>query len=180
LLQKGLTVRSPNRFVFVFLSMLFALGAAMIALPLLTNAQETTPEVPSDFFACSAGIEAGLTDGPHAPMDLSGNFVLIVNPDDLTFYGSLTLNSGEEIGITGQSVGRGIDIVFQTAEGELLFAHGSLQAPLSECSGNAGGPLVGPDFGDQGDWTTRPPFIRIICTPGLDCPTPPPLPPSPR
>jgi hypothetical protein len=147
------------------------------------NAQEETetPQLPADSFACTAGIEAGLTDGPHAPLDLSGNFSLIVNSNDLSFYGALTLNAaGEQIAMTGQGVGRGIDIVFETAAGDLLFAHGSLQAPLSECVGNAGGPLVGPGFGDQGDWTTRPPFIRVICIPGVDCPPPPALPPSPR
>jgi hypothetical protein len=168
-----------GRFISVFLMTGLLLVTVFAWQLLLTNAQESTPEMPSDVFACSAGIEAGLTDGPHAPLDLNGTFILMVNPDDLSFYGTLVLNSGGEVAMTGQSVGRGIDIVFETGEGSLLFAHGSLQAPLSECSGNAGGPLVGPDFGDQGDWTTRPPFIRVICTPGLDCPTPPPLPPSP-
>ena len=173
-------MRVRARFISASLSTALVLITVFAWQLLLTHAQESTPEASSDVFACSAGIEAGLTDGPHAPLDLSGNFILMVNPEDLSFYGTLTLNNGEAVAMTGQSVGRGIDIVFETSDGSLLFAHGPLQTSLHNCTGNAGGPLVGPGFGDSGDWTTRPPFIRIICTPGLDCPTPPPLPPSPR
>lgn len=111
---------------------------------------------------CRTGITAGLTGGPHAPLDLSGNVELFVK-EDLSFTGVLTLrNGGSKINIKGQGAGRGIDLVFEPTNGKQLFAHGVLENSIWECKGNAGGPLVGPDYGDQGDWTNYPPFIRVI------------------
>jgi len=111
---------------------------------------------------CRTSVTAGLTDGPHAPLDLSGDVELLVQPDQ-SFTGVLTLKTdGSKIGIKGQGAGRGIDIIFEPPGGKQLFAHGVLEHPIWECQGNAGGPLVGPDYGDQGDWTTYPPFIRVI------------------
>ncbi len=70
---------------------------------------------------CRTGITAGLTDGPHAPLDLSGNVELVVK-EDLSFTGVLTLqDGGSTINIKGQGAGHGIDLVFEPAGGKQLF-----------------------------------------------------------
>jgi hypothetical protein len=111
---------------------------------------------------CRTSITAGLTDGPHAPLDLSGDVEMYVR-SDLSFTGRLTLKQGgSHVAMKGQGAGHGVDIIFEPQGGKQLFAHGILEHSLYECSGNAGGPLVGPDYGDEGDWTNYPPFIRVI------------------
>lgn len=113
-------------------------------------------------FVCETGIEAGLTQGPDSPLDLSGTLRLTVAPDS-SFAGTLTLKKDNSVvKVTGMGTGRGIDMVFDPGNGKLLYAHGSQQYAITECKGFVGGPLVGPRYGDMGDWTNYPPYIRII------------------
>jgi hypothetical protein len=113
-------------------------------------------------FVCGTGLSAGIYHGPDSPIDLSGYLTLYVQPD-LTFTGTLALKKdGSTVGVRGQGVGRGIDMVFMPASGKELFAHGALEYSLAECKGNGGGTLTGPADRDLGDWTNYPPFIRVI------------------
>src|SRR5689334_210378 len=112
--------------------------------------------------SCETGIEAGLTQGPDSPLDLSGQLRLTVAPDN-TFVGTLTLKKdGSVVKVTGMGAGRGVDMVFDPGNGTLFYAHGSQQYAIYECKGFVGGPLVGPRYGDIGDWTNYPPYIRVI------------------
>ena len=97
---------------------------------------------PEKAIVCRTSITAGLTAGPHAPLDLRGDIELYVQPNQ-SFTGRLTRKQdGGTVNITGQGVGHGIDSVFAPASGKQLFAHGvwfSIVAPAQPS-----GP--GPDF----------------------------------
>jgi hypothetical protein len=134
------------------------LGVLLVTVVKPFNSNNTQPVT----IICQTGIQAGLTQGPDSPLDLSGDLKLIVT-SDATFSGVLTLKKdGSQVNVKGAGTGRGIDLVFDMGNGKLLFAHGSQENPIYDCQGYVGGPLTGPCYGDTGDWTNYPPFIRVI------------------
>jgi hypothetical protein len=137
----------------------FASLVAMLAFgqPNRSVAQTKKPTV-----ICKTGLIVGINTGPSAGTDLSGDFELYVQPD-LNFTGTLKLKKdGGIVNVNGQGSGRGIDMIFTAGKDQLLFAHGVLERDIYNCQGISGGTLTGPKHGDTGDWTTYPPYIRVI------------------
>jgi hypothetical protein len=77
--------------------------------------------------------------------------VLRVEPSGRA-HAVLTLRDRSEIRATGQVNGQAINLIFVVRPDTYIFGVGTLQHPVPECSGVWGGPFVGPELGDIGDW----------------------------
>jgi hypothetical protein len=64
----------------------------------------------------------------------------------------LTLRDRSEITATGHVNGQAINLIFVVRPDTYIFGVGTLQHPVPECAGVWGGPFVGPELGDIGDW----------------------------
>src|ERR687886_2775957 len=100
-------------------------------------------------------VQAKIHSGPDAGTDLSGDLVLAVNADG-TFSGDLVRKSdGARFRVTGQGSGRGGDLVIELGGDQRLFSHISQDYDIRECRGGMRGNLIGPRYGNFGDWGRR-------------------------
>ena len=58
----------------------------------------------------------------------------------------------QELPVVGQANGRAINLMITVADGQHVFGVGTLENDISQCAGEMGGPFVGPEAGDTGDW----------------------------
>jgi hypothetical protein len=101
--------------------------------------------------ACGGRFEATVRQGPSAGLSLMGNLALQVEPSGRANV-VLTLRDRSEIKATGQVNGQAINLIFVVRPDTYIFGVGTLQHPAPECAGVLGGPFVGPELGDIGDW----------------------------
>ncbi|MFN8534848.1 MAG: hypothetical protein U0556_15030 [Dehalococcoidia bacterium] len=141
--------------------MLRVLLAGIVLLALVPGhaaAQETT---------CRTAFEVTIHEGPSAPATLLGFLTISVGPDGaivgtlaredgpLMLEGALTI-PGDRATVVGQATGRAVNLLVDLGEGRYVIGVGTAQQPLSGCAGLVdgvlGGPAVGPQSGDRGDW----------------------------
>lgn len=100
---------------------------------------------------CTGDFEATVYQGPSAGLSLIGPLSLQVDATG-NLTGSLAASDGALIEVTGQAIGRSINLVFNLGEDKRIFGVGSLENDIRGCKGLAGGPFTGPKPGDSGDW----------------------------
>jgi hypothetical protein len=54
--------------------------------------------------------------------------------------------------VVGQANGHAINLMITVGDGKYVFGVGTLEQPIDQCAGEMGGPFVGPEAGDFGDW----------------------------
>lgn len=124
-------------------------------------AQDATP-VAAGPEICLVPFEATVRQGPDAGTAYTGLLALTADASGAV-RGTLvpsalatpTAASKAGIGVVGQTAGRAINLLFATGGGRDLYGVGVLERPLAECTGAMGGPFVGPDPGDAGDWRAQ-------------------------
>ena len=110
-----------------------------------------TPPESGELVACAGRFEATVRQGPSAGLSLVGQLVVRVAPSGRA-NAVLTLRDGSEINATGQVNGQAINLIFLVRPDTYIFGVGTLQRDVRECEGVWGGPFVGPELGDIGDW----------------------------
>lgn len=100
---------------------------------------------------CTGDFEATVYQGPSAGLSLIGPLSLQVDATG-NLTGSLTASDGALVEVTGQAIGRSINLVFNLGQDQRIFGVGSLENDIHGCKGLAGGPFTGPKPGDSGDW----------------------------
>lgn len=100
---------------------------------------------------CRSNFEATVHQGPSAGLTLTGTLSMVVKADG-GLDGQLTLADGSRIATVGQANGRAINLMLTTPDGQSIFGVGTAAQPISQCGGLLGGPFVGPQAGDSGDW----------------------------
>jgi hypothetical protein len=110
-----------------------------------------TPIQSGTLIACGGRFEATVRQGPSAGLSLMGDLVLRVEPSGRA-NAVLTLRDRSEIKATGQVNGQAINLIFVVRPDTYIFGVGTLQHSVPECAGVWGGPFVGPELGDIGDW----------------------------
>lgn len=100
---------------------------------------------------CTGDFEATIYQGPSAGLSLVGPLSLQVDATG-NLTGKLAANNGALIEVTGQAIGRSINLVFNLGEDKRIFGVGSLENDIRDCKGLSGGPFTGPEPGDSGDW----------------------------
>ena len=128
---------------------LFGTMAAVIVLAVgmaaQTRAQGNTSCTVKNF-------EATIQQGPDKGWSMTGDLALTIAADG-GLTGTLKQTNGSaDIMAVGQVNGRAINLAFDLGTGKTVFGVGTLWKPISECDGAIGGPLVGPQPGDSGDW----------------------------
>ena len=121
--------------LFVVMSLTACSGAASVA----------------ETIQCTVDFEATVYQGPSAGLSLAGPLALQVDATG-NLTGALTTNDGTSIQLSGQAVGRSINLFFDLGNGKHLFGVGSLENDMQACKGVGGGPFTGPEPGDSGDW----------------------------
>jgi hypothetical protein len=101
--------------------------------------------------ACGGPFEATVRQGPSAGLSLRGDLALRVTQAGRA-SAVLTLGDGSVIHATGQVNGQAINLIFVVGQDTYIFGVGTLQHPVPACAGVWGGPFVGPELGDIGDW----------------------------
>ena len=124
--------------LFVLISLLAVILAAQSA-----NAQGS--------YECTGDFEATVHQGVDAGWSLVGELTLSVD-DSGAAEGVLTLQDGQTVVAAGQVNGRAINLVFTVSENTYIFGVGTSLNDFSTCDSIVGGPLVGPNPGDSGDW----------------------------
>lgn len=104
--------------------------------------------------SCSGPFEASVRSGPNAGLSVAGDLQLQFDGEG-RLSGALVLNDGQRIGASGQTVGQAISLLFDVS-GQKIFGVGTLEMNLQSCKGISGGPLTGPQPGDNGDWLFTP------------------------
>jgi hypothetical protein len=96
-------------------------------------------------------FEATVYRGPDKGLSLVGELKLqATKSGQLT--GMLVPKSGQAIPITGQASGAAIHLIFYLGGGKHVFGVGAIGRDPASMHIFIGGPLVGPNGGDSGDW----------------------------
>jgi len=101
--------------------------------------------------ACGGRFEATVRQGPSAGLSLVGHLVVRVEPSGQA-TAVLTLRDGATLPATGHVNGQAMNLIFVVRQDTYLFGVGTAQHDFHECAGIWGGPFVGPEQGDIGDW----------------------------
>ena len=109
------------------------------------------PLKPAEHIACGGRFEATVRQGPSAGLSLVGQLMLRVEPSGRA-SAVLTLRDGSEIKATGNVNGQAINLIFVVRPDTYVFGVGTSQHDFHACAGVWGGPFVGPELGDIGDW----------------------------
>jgi hypothetical protein len=124
----------------------------LTAVLLLSACQpRTTPPTLTEPVACGGRFEATVRQGPSAGLSLAGQLVVRAEPSGRA-TAVLTLRDGTTLPATGYVNGQALNLVFVVRQDTYLFGVGSSQRDFHECAGVWGGPFVGPELGDIGDW----------------------------
>ena len=124
----------------------------LIAVLMLSACQPRAamPE-PTEPIACGGRFEAMVRQGPSAGLSLVGQLVVRVDSSGRA-SAVLTLRDGSTLQATGHVNGQAINLIFVVRQDTYLFGVGTSQRDFHECAGVWGGPFVGPELGDIGDW----------------------------
>ena len=110
-----------------------------------------TPPTLIEPVACGGRFEARVRQGPSAGLSLVGQLVVRAEPSGQA-SAVLTLPDGSTLPATGHVNGQAINLIFVVRQDTYLFGVGTSQSDFRECVGVWGGPFVGPELGDMGDW----------------------------
>lgn len=102
---------------------------------------------------CLVDFEAAVHQGPSTGLALKGVFDFQVNESG-TLHGMLLQSDQTQILAAGQVEGRAVHLVFVVGERKFVFGVGTTlnQIQNDDCRVVLGGPFVGPEHGDSGDW----------------------------
>jgi len=109
------------------------------------------PPTPMEPLACGGRFEARVRQGPSAGLAFVGQLVVRVEPSGRA-SAVLTLRDGTTLPATGHVNGQAMNLIFVVRPDTYLFGVGTSQRDFHECAGIWGGPFVGPEQGDLGDW----------------------------
>jgi hypothetical protein len=109
------------------------------------------PPPPREPLACGGRFEARVRQGPSAGLAFLGQLVVRVEPSGRA-SAVLTLRDGTTLPATGHVTGQAMNLIFVVRPDTYLFGVGTSQRAFQECAGIWGGPFVGPEQGDLGDW----------------------------
>jgi hypothetical protein len=120
-------------------------------------AQDATPAAAEEGgHICIAPFEATVRQGPDTGTSYVGTLALGISPSGAIDEGVMVLEDGTSISVVGQADGHAVNLLFTVAEGQYLFGVGTAEANLDDChgalAGTMGGPFVGPQPGESGDW----------------------------
>jgi hypothetical protein len=101
--------------------------------------------------ACGGRFEATVRQGPSVGLSLVGQLEVRVEPSGQA-RAVLTLRNGATLPATGHVNGQAMNLIFVVCQDTYLFGVGTSQRDFRECAGIWGGPFVGPEQGDIGDW----------------------------
>jgi len=105
---------------------------------------------------CMIDFEATVRQGPSNGVALLGVFDFKVDKEGV-LYGKLMQENGGEIMAAGQVIGRAVHLVFDLGEDQTVFGVGTAKVRITNdtCGLELGGPFVGPQPGDSGDWLAK-------------------------
>jgi hypothetical protein len=142
-----------------------ALGAGLLGLSgSKAMAQEATPEIPADA-PVVLPFDVAIRQGPNAGTELLGYLALITDETGST-AGAFITEDEQTLAVVGQITGRAVNLMFTPAEGQPIFGVGTSAVDLVTSHGAVytavGGPLVGPEAGDNGDWAVVTDYDLIL------------------
>jgi hypothetical protein len=101
---------------------------------------------------CRGQFEATVHRGPTKGLAVEGELTLRVEPSG-SASGTVKQRDGSLVMADGQVDGRAISLAMDAGEGRTLYGTGvSSDGDVSDCAGEMGGTLAGPQPGDAGDW----------------------------
>lgn len=153
-------------------SALRGIGAGGAAAALMSDvvtrhalAEDGTPAaIDADTQLCVIPFEATVRSGPNEGLTLEGFLGLGIRPDGSVENGALAQPEGETLSVVGQVNGRAVNLMITVADGRYAFGVGTSELDFREACragvesgmysavGQMGGPFVGPQTGDSGDW----------------------------
>ena len=110
-----------------------------------------TPPPPLEATACGGRFEATVRQGPSAGLVFVGQLEVQAAPSGQA-KAVLRLRDGTTLPATGHVTGQALNLIFVVRQDTYLFGVGTSQRDFHECAGIWGGPFVGPEQGDIGDW----------------------------
>jgi hypothetical protein len=115
---------------------------------------------------CAVNFEATVTQGPSADTEYIGLLVLQVGEGGRIDNGALLTADNQATSVVGQINGRAVSLLFTVGDGQTLYGVGVMERDVEEgCAalteGKLGGPFVGPQAKDGGDWAA-------CCCPSAD------------
>ena len=122
-----------------------------VVLMLSACQRRAAPPTPIARIACGGHFEATVRQGPSAGLSLVGQLEVWVEESGQA-RAVLTLRDGATLPATGHVNGQAINLIFVVRPDTYLFGVGTSQRAFDECAGIWGGPFVGPEQGDIGDW----------------------------
>jgi hypothetical protein len=123
----------------------------IVVLMLSACQPRVAPPTSMEPIACGGRFEAVVRQGPSAGLSLNGQLVVRVEPSGQA-RAVLTLRDGTTLPATGYVNGQAINLIFVVRQDTYLFGVGTAQRDFRDCAGVWGGPFVGPELGDIGDW----------------------------
>ena len=128
------------------LTVMFTLLVVWQGLSVISAAQVTV-------FHCDMGLDATIYQGPSAGLKMIGDLQFDVD-DDGSLIGRFILEGGGEVPVAGQVNGRAINLIITAAEGKYIYGVGTALNDITsdDCGTAMGGPFVGPEAGDSGEW----------------------------
>lgn len=151
LIEPSLSLRQQRRWTmsrrsFVLLCVMFiSLSGTLSCQPILLPVSPTS---------CVLDFEATVHQGPSTGLSLNGELTLEIEQSG-SIRGQLTTMDNLEIRITGQAIGQSLDLLFYVDKDTYIFGTGVAEMAVHHCWGVFGGPFVGPQPGDNGDWLGR-------------------------
>ena len=100
---------------------------------------------------CRGEFEATVHRGPNKGLAVEGELTLRVEPSG-SASGTVKQRDGSVVKADGQVDGRAISLAMDAGEGRTLYGTGASREVVSDCAGEMGGTLAGPEPGDSGDW----------------------------
>lgn len=140
------------------------LGAGFARADAAPRSQVSTPVPPAEGepLVCGFAFEATVRQGPSGGTTYRGGLKLAVDPTggvtgwlgvpDPNVATPASVEDVEWVAVAGQARGRAINLLFQVSEDHYVYGVGTLEQPITACEGRLGGPFVGPQPGDAGDW----------------------------
>ena len=100
---------------------------------------------------CEGEFEATVHDGPNKGTAVQGNLKLKIDESG-SASGVVEQSGGPAVRAAGQVDGRAISLAMDLGGGRTLYGTGAALGEISDCKGEMGGSLSGPERGDSGDW----------------------------